>query len=212
MEVMFSVESGKLVQQEFRSIVAMPSSIQSSKLVCIHPAGDLDGKICHRLNYISTPLKALLSLMITRIWTSIYKNYFIRNTTSPIAGKRVIRSAWAVTSGAWTAFWSIWTPGGMHLHFNFSCCDKLNWTEFFKSEFSILLYYSTISLIINCYVNHKYIFSWLDGLNTPTEVFACLVEVIFCVAAFFVSIVIFSKCIVPLFRCVHSISRPPKKK
>uniref|UniRef100_A0A915DTV8 Uncharacterized protein n=1 Tax=Ditylenchus dipsaci TaxID=166011 RepID=A0A915DTV8_9BILA len=54
--------------------------------------------------------------------------------------------------------------------------------------------------------------NWLDGLNSPTEFFTCVIEILLCISALLLGIAIFTKCIIPLFRCVSSISSPPKKK
>lgn len=54
--------------------------------------------------------------------------------------------------------------------------------------------------------------NWLDGLNTPTEFFTCILELILCIAAFLLTIILITKCIIPMFRCLRSIAKPPKKK
>ncbi|KAF7637125.1 hypothetical protein Mgra_00003513, partial [Meloidogyne graminicola] len=53
---------------------------------------------------------------------------------------------------------------------------------------------------------------WLDGLNTPIELFTCTLELILCLVFLLSSILIFTKCIIPLCRCVHFVAKPLKKK
>jgi len=42
---------------EFRTIIAIPASIQSRRLVCVHPSNDYDGEVCHWLSYVDRPLQ-----------------------------------------------------------------------------------------------------------------------------------------------------------
>jgi hypothetical protein len=50
----------------------------------------------------------------------------------------------------------------------------------------------------------------LNGFQTPTDVFVVIVEVALCLAALLLSILIFTKCIIPMFRCLICIARPLK--
>ena len=53
---------------------------------------------------------------------------------------------------------------------------------------------------------------WLDGLNTPAELFTCTLELVLCLAFLLSSILFFTKCVIPLCRCVHFVAKPSKKK
>ncbi|KAI1712319.1 type I membrane glycoproteins cell-cell fusogen domain-containing protein [Ditylenchus destructor] len=144
MDTIFSVQTSDAVQPEFRAIVAVDSTIRSQKLVCVYPAGDFDGQICHWLNYVET---ALQEYTVTNRWQSGHYDCVGCNERG---------------------FDAVW-----------SSIDPRN---------------------------------WLDGLNSPTEFFTCILEIVLCIAAILLAIVTFTKCIIPLFRCLRSISRPPKKK
>lgn len=52
---------------------------------------------------------------------------------------------------------------------------------------------------------------WLmNRFQTPTDVFVVIVEVALCLAALLLSILILTKCIIPMFRCLICIARPLK--
>uniref|UniRef100_A0A1I8AX12 Uncharacterized protein n=1 Tax=Meloidogyne hapla TaxID=6305 RepID=A0A1I8AX12_MELHA len=53
---------------------------------------------------------------------------------------------------------------------------------------------------------------WLDGLNTPAELFTCTLELVLCLAFLLSSILFFTKCVIPLCRCVSFVAKPSKKK
>lgn len=48
----------------------------------------------------------------------------------------------------------------------------------------------------------------LNGFQTPTDVFVVIIEVALCLAALLLSILIFTKCIIPMFRCLVCVARP----
>lgn len=66
--IVFSVQTNETIQIEFNAIVAVPGSIQSKKLVCIHPANNYDAQICNWLNYIAKPLQVVYKLKVKKIY------------------------------------------------------------------------------------------------------------------------------------------------
>ncbi|VDM51302.1 unnamed protein product, partial [Toxocara canis] len=53
---------------------------------------------------------------------------------------------------------------------------------------------------------------WLNGLNSTTEVVTCALEVALVIAGALATILILTKCIIPLVRWTVCLARPPKKK
>lgn len=52
---------------------------------------------------------------------------------------------------------------------------------------------------------------WLDGLNSTTEAVTCALEVALIIVSVLATVLICTKCIIPLARCTISLSKPPKK-
>ncbi|VDN08265.1 unnamed protein product [Thelazia callipaeda] len=52
---------------------------------------------------------------------------------------------------------------------------------------------------------------WLDGLNTTTEAVTCALEIALIIASLLVTILLCTKCIIPLAKCTLSFSKSPKK-
>jgi len=48
----------------------------------------------------------------------------------------------------------------------------------------------------------------LNGFQTPTDVFVVIVEVALCFAALLLSILILTKCIIPMLKCLICVARP----
>ncbi|KAL3079014.1 hypothetical protein niasHS_014796 [Heterodera schachtii] len=53
---------------------------------------------------------------------------------------------------------------------------------------------------------------WLDGLNSPAELFTCLVELVLCLVLLLLAVLLLTKCVFPLCRCVRFVVRPAKCK
>ncbi|KAI6189770.1 hypothetical protein M3Y97_00044500 [Aphelenchoides bicaudatus] len=52
---------------------------------------------------------------------------------------------------------------------------------------------------------------WLmNGFQTPTDVFVVVVEATLCIATFLLSILILTKCVIPMIRCLICVARPLK--
>lgn len=51
---------------------------------------------------------------------------------------------------------------------------------------------------------------FLNGFQTPTDVFVVIVEVALCVAALLLSILVLTKCVIPMLRCLICVARPLK--
>ncbi|KIH45885.1 hypothetical protein ANCDUO_24067, partial [Ancylostoma duodenale] len=60
-----SVEGSKL--RDYRSIISIPSSINSSRYVCLHPSGDLEGEMCKWFRYEAQRLN---SYRVAHRWQS----------------------------------------------------------------------------------------------------------------------------------------------
>ncbi|KAK0395940.1 hypothetical protein QR680_001499 [Steinernema hermaphroditum] len=56
MDIVFSVQIDGPTTRTFNSIVSIPSSVNSSRYICFHPAGDVDGQMCRWFNYEAAPL------------------------------------------------------------------------------------------------------------------------------------------------------------
>ncbi|KAI6199923.1 Transmembrane protein 26 family-containing protein [Aphelenchoides besseyi] len=52
---------------------------------------------------------------------------------------------------------------------------------------------------------------WLmNGFQTPTDVFVVVVEVVLCLATILLALLILTKCVIPMFRCLWCVTKPLK--
>ncbi|VDK85914.1 unnamed protein product [Onchocerca ochengi] len=52
---------------------------------------------------------------------------------------------------------------------------------------------------------------WFDGLNSTTEAVTCALEIALIIASILATVLICTKCVIPLARCTISLGKPPKK-
>uniref|UniRef100_A0A914YER7 Uncharacterized protein n=1 Tax=Panagrolaimus superbus TaxID=310955 RepID=A0A914YER7_9BILA len=56
MDIVFSIQTSENVEDFFKAIVSLPSTIDSRRYICIHASGDLDSQQCQWLEYKADPL------------------------------------------------------------------------------------------------------------------------------------------------------------
>uniref|UniRef100_A0A183BVQ8 Uncharacterized protein n=1 Tax=Globodera pallida TaxID=36090 RepID=A0A183BVQ8_GLOPA len=159
MESIFSIDISKNTQRKSQRVVA--TSVRSPRLVCFYPMGSLEGRKCHRLDFVRQPLQD--NPPMTDQW---------QRQRSECQGKGV-------------------QPNLFPLKQQLSGCNERGVESFLTS------------------LDPR---QWLDGLNSPAELFTCLVELVLCLVLLLLAVLLMTKCVFPLCRCVRFVVRPAKCK
>uniref|UniRef100_A0A914H545 Uncharacterized protein n=1 Tax=Globodera rostochiensis TaxID=31243 RepID=A0A914H545_GLORO len=124
MESIFSIDISKNTQRKSQRVVA--TSVRSPRLVCFYPMGSLEGRKCHRLDFVRQPLQD--NPPMTDQW---------QRQRSECQG-----------------------------------CNERGVESFLTS------------------LDPR---QWLDGLNSPAELFTCLVELVLCLVLLLLAVVLMTK-------------------